>query len=144
VTAPVDRVRLELSPRLDEIARLSRTIELFGQRNGFPETALYETVLVLDELVTNIVSHGIGSDETAPITVELSYAAGTLSVTLSDPGRPFDPCSAPVPDTDAALEHRKIGGLGVHLARTLMDSLSYRYDGKRNHTMLVKRIKEHG
>ena len=46
----------------------------------------------------------------------------------------------PPPDTEASLEDRKIGGLGIHIARSFMDSLDYRYDGGRDHLTLVKRI----
>jgi serine/threonine-protein kinase RsbW len=133
-------LKIELAARLSEIARLVEAFEAFADRLGFPADAALQVTLVLDELVTNIVTYGVRPGETAPITVELSYADGVLRIVLSDPGRPFDPRTVKPPDTSASLEDRQIGGLGVHIARAYMDSLDYRYDGGRNHLTLVRRI----
>jgi serine/threonine-protein kinase RsbW len=142
-TGPQDaggELRLELAARLPEIARMVEAVEAFAERVGLPGEALYQVILVLDELVTNIVSYGIEAGETRPIVLQVGYSGGVLKIVVSDPGRPFDPRTIPPPDTAAALEDRKIGGLGIHIARSFMDSLDYRYDGGRNHLTLVKRI----
>ena len=41
-----------------------------------------------------------------------------------------------MPDTDAALDDRPVGGLGVHLVREMMDEVSYRYEDGRNRLLL--------
>ena len=58
--------------------------------------------------------------------------ADTVTIEIVDDGPRFDPLEdAPLPDPDAPLEDRPVGGLGVHLVRTMMDEISYRYqDGK--------------
>jgi anti-sigma regulatory factor (Ser/Thr protein kinase) len=140
IVDPARIMKLDLVPELGEVRRLADAVEAFGERLGIPLPALYQVSLVLDELITNAVTYGIEPGESRPITVELSDAQDALTIELSDPGRPFDPRTVPKPDIDASLEDRKIGGLGVHLARTLMDSIDYRYDGARNHVTLVKRL----
>jgi serine/threonine-protein kinase RsbW len=134
------KLRLELAPQLAEIARMVEALEAYADRMGLPTETAYQVTLVLDELVTNIVSYGIDPGETRPITVSLSYTGGVLEIVLSDPGKPFDPRSVPPPDTEASLDDRRIGGLGVHIARSFMDSLDWRHDGGRNHLTLVKRV----
>ena len=59
---------------------------------------------------------------------------------LSDDARPFDPLNAPPPDLNSAIEDRRIGGLGVHLVKTLMDDVGYAYRDGRNHITLRKKI----
>ena len=135
-------LKLELAARLPEIARLVEAFEAFAERLRLPPEAVHQVTLVLDELVTNIVTYGVKPDETRPITVQLSHGGGVLKIVLSDPGRPFDPLTVKPPDTTATLEERQIGGLGVHLARSFMDQLDYRYDGGKNQLTLVKRIGE--
>ena len=50
------------------------------------------------------------------------------SIEIVDDGPRFDPLEdAPLPDPDAPLEDRPVGGLGVHLVRTMMDEMTYRY-----------------
>jgi serine/threonine-protein kinase RsbW len=139
-TAADGELRLELAPQLPEVARMVEALEAYAERTGLPTDTAYQVTLVLDELVTNIVSYGVAPGETRPITLSLSWAGGVLEIVLSDPGKPFDPRSVPPPDTGASLDDRRIGGLGVHIARSFMDSLDWRHDGGRNHLTLVKRI----
>jgi serine/threonine-protein kinase RsbW len=133
-------LRLELAAQLSEIARLVEAFEAFADRLRFPPAAVLQVTLVLDELVTNIVTHGVAPDQPEPITLDLSYDAGVLRIVISDAGRPFDPRTVATPDMDKSLEDREIGGLGVHIARSFMDSLDYRYEGGKNRLTLVKRI----
>jgi serine/threonine-protein kinase RsbW len=61
-------------------------------------------------------------------------------VEVEDDGRPFDPLLVPPPDLTLPLERRPIGGLGIHLIRSLMDEVAYaRHDG-RNVLKMAKRL----
>jgi hypothetical protein len=42
---------------------------------------------------------------------------------------------APAAEDTAPLEERPIGGLGIHLVRTLMDEIEYAREGKQNRLM---------
>ena len=44
------------------------------------------------------------------------------------------------PDVQKGLEEREIGGLGIHLIRSLMDDYSYRRHDGKNITTLMKRF----
>ena len=59
-------------------------------------------------------------------------------ITISDDGIPFNPFQKASPDLKASLEDRDIGGLGIHLVRELMDSVSYKRGVGRNIVTLVK------
>ena len=43
-----------------------------------------------------------------------------------------------IPDIDAPIEERPIGGLGVHFVRVLMDGFRYRRSDGRNIVTLTK------
>jgi len=45
---------------------------------------------------------------------------------------PFDPLAQPPADVSRPIEHRPVGGLGIHLLRELSEALDYRRDGGRN------------
>ena len=48
------------------------------------------------------------------------------------------PTAAPKADLSASLEDRPVGGLGIHLVPSIMDSISYkRLDGKNVLTMII-------
>jgi anti-sigma regulatory factor (Ser/Thr protein kinase) len=61
-------------------------------------------------------------------------------VAIEDDGIPFNPLEKETPDTDLPLEERKIGGLGIHLVRNLMDKVSYQRRVDKNRLTLVKNI----
>jgi len=61
-------------------------------------------------------------------------------MTFSDGGIPFDPTSRPAPDITLRPGQRKIGGLGIHLVKELMDEVEYAYLGGKNRLTVKKRI----
>jgi serine/threonine-protein kinase RsbW len=138
------RLRLDMAPRLPELGPLLGRIEAFTAKMKFSPEDTYRVVLILDELITNIVAYGADANEVRRIVVELRYRQPDLEIEISDPGRPFDPRSAPPYDTDKALADRKTGGLGLHLVRTIADSIDYRYDAGRNVVTIVKRLSKMG
>jgi len=76
------------------------------------------------------------------VTVEVARSGDRVTVTLTDDGSPFDPLAAPLPDTALSVEERRIGGLGIHLVRQMMDEVSYQRRGERNVVVLMKRSTE--
>ena len=64
--------------------------------------------------------------------------ADRLCVTLSDNGQPFNPLDLGAPDTTLPVEDRRIGGLGIHLARRMMDEVAYHRRADRNVVTLTK------
>jgi len=74
------------------------------------------------------------------IEVVLSLNAGELTIDFSDDGRPFDPLIAAPPDLDQPLADRPVGGLGLHILRSLVDHARYRRDGDRNRLVLTRAI----
>lgn len=102
-----------------------------------PTDAVGRMELAIEEVLQNISSHaGVASHTT------VSVGEGVVSVVIEDTGPPFDPwAEAPVPDLKAELDDRPIGGLGVYLAKTLMDRVGYsRVDGRN----VVEMIKTYG
>jgi anti-sigma regulatory factor (Ser/Thr protein kinase) len=57
---------------------------------------------------------------------------GSVVGALSDAGVAFDPTAMAAPDVDAEMDERHIGGLGVHLVRTLAEEIAYRREDGRN------------
>lgn len=81
--------------------------------------------LVIDEMVTNVVSYAYGDGEAHEIIVRVHLENGSARVAIEDDGRPFDPLAAAVPDFDADVEERPLGGLGVHFLKTAARDVAY-------------------
>ena len=121
-----------LSSQRSEIARLAHLVDEFGTAHGLPTNVLFKVNLALDEVVTNVMRHAYSGALEREIHVTLTLSGGSLIVRVEDEGRPFDPLQSPPPDIDASIEHRPVGGLGIHLVRSVMDTVEYRRENDRN------------
>jgi anti-sigma regulatory factor (Ser/Thr protein kinase) len=119
-----------------EIARVAEGAERFGADNGLAEDDTMAINLVLDEIVANIIENAYDDDGRHEILVAMAFEDTTLTIRVEDDGRMFDPLQRPPPDLDLPLEERPIGGLGIHIVRTVMDTVDYeRRDGRNILTM---------
>jgi anti-sigma regulatory factor (Ser/Thr protein kinase) len=126
--------RLSLTLRNDksEIGRLVDRIDAFGPEAGLPPDVTFRLTLALDEIVSNVIRHGLRDGAEHRIEVRLEVADGMVTATVDDDGVPFDPRDAPLPDLEASLDERQAGGLGMHLVRSTMDEISYRRENGHN------------
>ncbi len=133
---------LRIETRLAELDRLAAAIEDLGMKDDWPPSLIYRVNLVLEELGLNIINHG-HDDGLHEIEIVLNSEAEALTIEIIDDGKPFDPLNdAPAPDVAGSLEDRPVGGLGIHLVRTMMDEMQYTREAGRNHLILVKRRNE--
>ncbi|MGC9456975.1 MAG: ATP-binding protein [Halothiobacillaceae bacterium] len=133
---------LRLAPRTDELPKLAEAIEHFAEEQALDPSLAMQLNLVLDELLTNIATHGSAHPE-QPVTwveVTLLRANDRLEITLADDGPQFDPREAPAPDLDADVEARKIGGLGLHFVRHFTDRMHYAREDGQNILTLHKQL----
>lgn len=85
--------------------------------------------LIVEELATNAIRHGGASDVSVNVVI-----SDRIRLDIQDDGAAFDPFSAPSADLSLDLEHRAIGGLGLHLIRSANSVAGYVRDGRFNIT----------
>ena len=100
---------------------------------------MLELRLVAEEVLTNIAKYGFAPGARPAIEFAFSFADAAAVLEFRDQGRPFDPLAQPLPDLDAPLEQRPVGGLGLALVRALVDDARYERHGAANVLRLVKR-----
>jgi len=120
------KLELTIPNRLSESAGVKEHFDTFAEHYGIPDQIRLKMHVVIDELLTNIISYAYPDDETHDISIKVELSADRLKVSMVDDGIPFNPLGIETPDTGLALEDRKIGGLGIHLVRKMMDRVSYR------------------
>jgi serine/threonine-protein kinase RsbW len=116
--------REELSRCLDEMERHEAFLAL-------PRDAQYAVKLVLDELTSNAIRHAPGG---TPPGLRMCFwvRGGELTLRLDYEGPSFDPAEVPEPNTEAPLEERAQGGLGLFLLRNVMDEVRLSRENDRN------------
>jgi anti-sigma regulatory factor (Ser/Thr protein kinase) len=132
-------IRIEADVR--EIERLNRLVRQFGELHDVPSRTLYAVNLALDELVTNAMLYGFDDASGKDVLVRIETAGHELVASVHDGGKPFNPLDVKPPDLNAPLEDRELGGLGIHLVRSLMDQVTYRRDGDQNVLTVRKKIR---
>jgi serine/threonine-protein kinase RsbW len=120
--------------------------DLFAHAQGFAaaerldERSAFAVELTLEELFTNLVRHNVGGRDQIEIT--LRRDGSCLVIRLEDfDVEPFDVSAVNAPDVRKELREREVGGLGIHLVKSLVDKLSYEY---ANRTLIVTAYKELG
>lgn len=127
---------IKLKSDLSELNTLCQSLENYGQNFGLSKKCIFEINLALDELFTNIISYGFEDDLEHLIQVSISRQNDTLFLCVEDDGVPFNPMEANQPNLPCDIEQCKIGGLGIHLIKKLMNKICYeRCKGKNKLTM---------
>jgi len=106
---------------------------------GLDPQKTYQLRLAVEELLTNVIKHGYGTARPdGQVLVDAQVSDHRVTVRLSDTAARFDPVTAPEPtDLDSPLQQRRIGQLGLYLARRAADILSYEYVNGTNETTVV-------
>ena len=123
-----------------EVAKANAAFAEFAEAHALPGPVRRSVHVALDELLTNTVAHGFAGRTGGEVSVEVELRTDQVSVTLTDDGTPFDPFGRAAPDTALSVEQRRIGGLGIHLVRRMMDEVSYHRRADRNVVVLAKRL----
>ncbi len=123
-----------------DLPRLVEFAEKFACRCGLPDPERARLSIILEELFTNAVRYGYpGGASEGRIEVALAAEPGRIEIDFSDDGAPFDPLAERSPEFDVAPTERPVGGLGLHILRSLVDEARYRREGGRNRLTLVRK-----
>jgi anti-sigma regulatory factor (Ser/Thr protein kinase) len=131
-------MELVIKNSLHQLERLAGFVESFAEEHRLPSKLSFQINLALEELVTNIISYGYRDTGPHEIRITLTIQNDKLRAEVEDDARPFNPAEAKPPDLDLPLEERPIGGLGIHLAKSMFDTMEYRRDKGKNCLILTK------
>jgi anti-sigma regulatory factor (Ser/Thr protein kinase) len=120
-------LRIAVKPDPSEPRRVVDEVERFCVERELSQNIIFRFQLSLDELLTNIISYGFeGVTDDPVITVDIRLGDADIEITIRDNGQPFNPLEdAEIPDLSLAAEDRPIGGLGIHLTKSFIDTLAY-------------------
>ncbi len=90
-----------------------------------PDDVVLDLKLAVDEACTNIITHGYQGMDPGSVILSFWVEPERILVQITDFGHAFEPEEAPMPDLEAALEDRELGGLGLFLIYQTMDDIDY-------------------
>ena len=132
---------LEVQGKLDYLGEIRQYVKSAAKEAGLEKKASYDLCLAVDEIATNIITHGYDDNGLeGNIYVETKIDEQSLTIYIEDTAIPFDPKKKEAvtqEDLQKSLEERPIGGLGIHLVQESVDEFIYEYKGDRNRNILV-------
>ena len=93
--------------------------------------------IAIDEIFGNIVKYSGAKSISVCAETESNRV---FSLSFIDDGKPYNPLDLPEPDTDADLDDRPIGGLGIFIVKKTMDEVFYEYKDGHNNLTIKKKL----
>ena len=117
-----------------ELEHILPDLSIFLGQHEVEGSVTYVVELCVEELLLNAMTHGYRGETNRPIALRLElHDSRNATLDVEDEGESFDPHSTPEPDFDGMLTGERIGGLGLHLVRSLATSVEYQRLENRNH-----------
>lgn len=118
--------RLDIVADLEELPRVIAWTDAFLDGRDPNDELSGKLHLVAEELVTNVINHGYPPGTNGPIRLSLRTELGGAVLRIEDEAPLFDPFAGDhTVDTDASVEDRDIGGLGLFLVTEVADRVVY-------------------
>jgi serine/threonine-protein kinase RsbW len=121
---------------LSEMDRARRFLRDSLRAVRLEEEEFYKLELALVEICVNIIRYAYPG-RAGTITVTVTLVPG-ICLEIRDAGQPFDPRRVPPPDWEEHIKMGRKSGLGVYLARSLVDEFAYRREGDENVVTLTQ------
>ena len=123
-----------------EIHPLIKKMIQYCEKQCISDEIIQDMYLVLEEILTNIIKYSYNDGLEHEIVVEIDNDADSLQIRVEDDGNLFDPTEFYNPDVEKDFDDRQIGGMGIHLIRSLMDEMRYEFTQGRNILIVKKNL----
>lgn len=97
-----------------------------------PGRCIYRIELILEEVLMNIVRHGLREQAGHVIALTVRAEVDEIVMSFEDDGPAFDPLAADAPEPAKDIDDARVGGLGLVLLRSMARTLTYERKGERN------------
>ncbi len=123
---------LKIGNDLKELAELCHAVHYFLEEAQVPSAPIYKIDLSLEEMLTNVIKYSYDDKARHEISVALRLDSNRIVLEMRDDGHEFNPLEAPLTDLSVDISQRQVGGMGIHLTRTMVDDIYYSRDGDVN------------
>lgn len=97
--------------------------------------------VALEEAVVNIIHYAYQTPSgVIEIACSLDDSKENIVVYLKDRGIPFNPLEKEEVSPPKDLDSQKIGGLGIHFIKKMVDLIDYKFENGENTLILIKKI----
>lgn len=145
---------------LSDLTEFSSDFRNYCEEKKLDEGKIFELELSLEELIVNSFTHGYKDREDGTVVIEVEDTGPDVRISLQDDAPPFDLVrDAPAPrlggedgeaepdggaeaslaaEDEAGAKEEKVGGLGIHLVKSLNDRVEYYGSKDGNIVVIIK------
>lgn len=97
------------------------------------DSKAYNFVLAVDEIITNILKHGLKKSKDFSINIKFLIKPNKVTAEIKEEAPEYNPPKK----YNEKLVLETSCGIGLHLVRTVMDEYKYYYDKKTNTNIVI-------
>lgn len=127
---------MTLTGDIGDVARVLDRLEYFCQAAQISSEKGIRLGIVLDELITNIIMHGLKNQPRPEITLSVQRLNSRLVAKLVDNGTAFNSLDANVSLPTGTVEDLRVGGIGLAMVKTFVDKLEYAFESGKNKILI--------
>ncbi|MBP3893277.1 MAG: SpoIIE family protein phosphatase [Atopobiaceae bacterium] len=133
--APEATGELTVPATLKSLAQVATFIHDELTRRLCPISVQGQIDVALEELLVNVCNYAY-ADQDSPGDMRINYVYGVspskITIQITDWGIPFNPLEREEPPMITSSENMRVGGLGIFMAKRMVDDLSYIRDNDAN------------
>lgn len=138
----MNKKKIIIENNIDELHTINKELEKLKDKWNIGTKQFFNINLVIEEIITNIIMYAFKDHKKHLIDIELFKEEKSIKVKICDEGMPFNPLKKETSDEiNKTSEERKIGGLGIHFAKNLMEKIEYKRENNKNILTLIKESK---
>ena len=127
--------------RIDFLDQVTAFVDGKLEARDCPMSAQMQIELAVEEIFVNIASYAYDSaDGEAEVRCEVLEEPLRVVIRFLDHGKPYDPLARGEADISKEGILSRVGGLGIHLVKKIMDDVQYAYEDGKNILTIQKRL----
>ena len=132
---------LIIDAKTENLGKVLEFVDEQLEANGCSMRSMLQMDIAVEEIFVNIANYAY-TPETgkAVIRVDTANDPNRVTVIFKDTGIPYDPLAKEDPDITLSSEERKIGGLGIYMAKKSVDDIKYEYKNGENILSIRKNL----
>lgn len=134
-------MRQQFARELRSLDKLFQFLEKFTEAECLDVSSSYAVALAVEEFFVNIVkySRGPGTD----VLVEAIRSGNTVTIRMEEESAvPFDVTRPTQTQFDLPAMDRRPGGLGIHIAKEMLDGVAYEHAEGTSRITLTKHLEK--
>ncbi len=119
---------------LSDLSEVDEKIKKLLLHKNSTSDLSYKVSLILEELITNTIKYAYEDDNEHLISIRMTFIENKLKLLVEDDGKYFNISQAPIPNSKKNILQMNVGGLGIHLIKSLTNYLRYERINNKNFT----------